>query len=221
MTEAAPNPWRSALVAAAVLGLFAVIGSALVGLTYQGTREQIHRSEREALERQLHAILPRSAFDNELVHDFFDVAAPARLGAENTRVYVARRGGEPVAFILSPVVARGYSGAILLTVGIRRDGSLAGVRVLSHKETPGLGDKIDAAKSPWILGFTGKSLNDPPLARWKVKRDGGDFDQFTGATITPRAVVRAVKQALLWYRDQGPLLLERARRQGAQENGDE
>ncbi|RMG38774.1 MAG: electron transport complex subunit RsxG [Gammaproteobacteria bacterium] len=208
MNERAPSPWRTALTAAAVLGFFAVLGSALVGVAYQGTAERIAQSEREALLRQLNAILARHEYDNDLLNDYLDVSAPKRLGAETTRVYRARRQGKPVALILSPVVAQGYSGAIDLIVGIRVDGTLAGVRVLSHKETPGLGDRIDERKSPWILGFSGKSLDEPPLSRWRVKRDGGDFDQFTGATITPRAVVAAVKEALLWYRAQGPKLFE-------------
>lgn len=208
MGEPAPNPWRTALTAAAVLGFFAILGSALVGLAYQGTAERIAQSEREALLRQLNAILPNDRYDNSLLQGYLDVSIPEALGAETTRVYRARRHGRPVAVILSPVIAQGYSGAINLTVGIRADGSLAGVRVLSHKETPGLGDRIDVEKSPWILGFTGKSLDNPPLARWRVKRDGGDFDQFTGATITPRAVVAAVKKALLWYRKQGLKLFD-------------
>ncbi len=209
MSEPAQNPWRTALTAAAVLGFFAILGSALVGLAYQGTAERIAQSEREALLRQLTAILPKDQYDNPLLQDYLDVSAPNELGTEATRVYRARRQGRPVAVILSPVIARGYSGAIDLIVGIRAGGTLAGVRVLSHKETPGLGDRIDVEKSPWILGFTGKSLDNPPLDRWRVKRDGGEFDQFTGATITPRAVVAAVKKSLLWYRKQGLKLFDR------------
>lgn len=208
MTSRVLSPWRTALTAAAVLGAFAVLGSALVGLAYEGTAERIAQSEREALLRELNAILPETRYDNRLLRDFIDVQAADELGADRTRVYRARRAGKPVAVILSPVIAQGYSGAIDLIVGIERDGTLAGVRVLSHKETPGLGDRIEVEKSPWILGFTGKSLNDPPLARWKVRRDGGAFDQFTGATITPRAVVGAVKKALLWYRRQGARLFD-------------
>jgi electron transport complex protein RnfG len=100
--------------------------------------------------------------------------------------------------VLSPVTAPGYAGDIALIVGIYADGTVAGVRVIRHKETPGLGDKIEVERNPWIQGFSGKRVGDPPLERWKVKRDGGDFDQFTGATITPRAVVAAVRRALLY-----------------------
>lgn len=101
--------------------------------------------------------------------------------------------------VLSPVAPDGYNGAIKLLVAVRTDGSLAGVRVVSHRETPGLGDPIDTDKSDWIFAFDGRSLDNPSEARWKVKRDGGDFDQFTGATITPRAVVKAVYQTLIFF----------------------
>lgn len=206
MAEGPEKPVASALIGAAVLSLFAIIGALLVGLSYEGTVERIAQNEREALLTQLNAILPATEYDNPLLQDYLDVQAPARLGAPQTRVYRARKNGQPVAVILSPVIATGYSGAINLVVGIRQDGRLAGVRVLSHRETPGLGDKIEAKRNPWILGFHDKSLQDPAPAQWKVRRDGGVFDQFTGATISPRGVVAAVKQALLYYQsEQGNL----------------
>src|SRR5690606_4959952 len=111
-------------------------------------------------------------------------------------VYRAFRGGEPVAALFNSVAPDGYSGEIRLLVGVRVDGSLSGVRVLSHKETPGLGDPIEVRHSDWITRFSGLSLENPPFERWKVRRDGGDFDQFTGATITPRAVVKATRNTL-------------------------
>jgi electron transport complex protein RnfG len=199
MAEPAPRPWVSAVIAAAVLGIFAVIGASLVGLSYEGTAERIAQNEKQALLDQLNAILPSAEYDNQLLHDYFDLQARPELGAEQTRAYRARKAGAPVAVILSPVVAKGYNGGITLVVGIRADGSLAGVRALSQKETPGLGDKIDIQKSNWILGFNGKSLDNPSEDKWKVRRDGGDFDQFTGATITPRGVVAAVHKALVYY----------------------
>ena len=106
------------------------------------------------------------------------------------------KGDQPSALILPVTAPDGYSGAIHLLVGIFADGRLAGVRVLGHKETPGLGDKIELAKNPWVLAFNGKSLSDPGEAGWGVKKDQGVFDQFAGATITPRAVVKAVHHAL-------------------------
>jgi electron transport complex protein RnfG len=200
------------LISGLLLGAFGVLGAGLVGLSHEGTAERIARNERQALLDQLHVLVPERDIDNKLLSDVIEVSDVELLGTETTRVYRARRDGKPVAAVLSPVVTRGYSGPIQLIVAIRADGSLAGTRVLAHRETPGLGDKIDAERSSWILGFAGRSLDDPPVAGWKVKRDGGEFDQFTGATVTPRAVVRGVKSALEYFaahRDQ--LFIEVAR----------
>ncbi|NCC28094.1 MAG: RnfABCDGE type electron transport complex subunit G, partial [Gammaproteobacteria bacterium] len=109
---------------------------------------------------------------------------------------------------LDPVVPDGYAGPIQLLVSVLRDGSVGGVRVLFHHETPGLGDKIEERKSDWVLSFDGKSLSNPTPERWAVKRDGGEFDQFTGATITPRAIVHAVKNTLIYVQQQGDALFE-------------
>ncbi|HEX6928013.1 MAG TPA: RnfABCDGE type electron transport complex subunit G, partial [Gammaproteobacteria bacterium] len=114
-------------------------------------------------------------------------------------VYRAYKDGEPVAALFTSVAPDGYSGPIYLLVGIHADGRIAGVRVLGHKETPGLGDPIEIERSDWITGFDGRSLGDPPPQQWDVERYGGVFDQFTGATITPRAVVRAVRNTLLYF----------------------
>lgn len=206
MAEAVERPWVSAVIAAGVLGIFAVIGATLVGLSYVATADRIAQNHRDMLLAQLNAILPNSEYDNTLLKDHIDIPAPPSLGKDKIRIYRARKQGKPVAVILSPVIANGYSGSIELIVGIRTNGTLAGVRVLSHKETPGLGDKIDVEKSHWILGFSGKSLDDPAEGKWKVRRDGGIFDQFTGATITPRGVVAAIKNALVYYRSNGSSL---------------
>lgn len=187
------------LISGLLLGAFGVLGAGLVGLSQQGTAERIARNERQALLDQLHVLVPPHDIDNDLLSDVIEVSALEQLGSDTTHVYRARRGGQPVALVLSPVVTQGYSGPIQLIVAIRADGSLAGARVLAHRETPGLGDKIEVERSAWILEFAGRSLNDPPPSDWKVKRDGGRFDQFTGATITPRAVVRGVKAALEYF----------------------
>jgi electron transport complex protein RnfG len=190
---------RSVLNAAAVLGLFAVLGMGLVALVHNGTAERIAANERAVLLRTLETLVPAENFDNDILADTVTVR-DFTLGTEQpVTVYRARRHGRPVAAVLSPVAPDGYNGAIRLLAAIRADGTLAGVRVIGHRETPGLGDFIDADKSGWILGFDGRSLNDPPESRWKVKRDGGDFDQFAGATITPRAVVKAVYKALVFF----------------------
>ena len=136
--------------------------------------------------------------DNALVEDTFEIQADAPLLAlrQSARGYRVRLGTEVVGVILPTTARDGYSGDIRALVGIRSDGSVAGVRVVAHKETPGLGDKVDLRKSDWVLGFTDRRLTDPLPNRWTVRKDGGDFDQFTGATVTPRAVVVATRRAL-------------------------
>ena len=190
----------SILISGALLGLFGILGAGLVGFSQDLTIDQIKENERQALLAQLGTLVPSDTFDNDMVADVIEVSDITRLGTETTRVYRAKRDGRIIAVVLSPVVTQGYSGPMQLIVGARSDGTLAGVRVLTHKETPGLGDKVEAGRSDWILDFRDRSLVSPPASRWKVKRDGGDFDQFTGATITPRAVVRGVKLALEFVR---------------------
>ena len=190
----------SIFISGALLGVFGILGAGLVGFSHDMTEARIAQNERDTLLRQLRVLIPPDQADNDIVSDVIEVSAPSQLGADLTRVYRAKRNGEIVAVVLSPVITQGYGGAIRLIVGARRDGSLTGVRVLSHRETPGLGDKIEVERSDWILGFNEKSLVSPPVSQWRVKRDGGVFDQFTGATITPRAVVRGVKAALIYIR---------------------
>lgn len=187
--------WQSALKAAALLMAFALLGALLVGLSQENTVERIAANQRAALLNQLNAITP--AHDNDLLQEPLMVQAPDQLGSDKTIVYRAWQGQQPVAAIFSPVIAQGYSGAITLIIAVKTDGTLGGVRVIEHRETPGLGDKIEHERDPWIYYFTGKHLDQPK--RWKVKRDGGDIDQFTGATITPRAVVAAVHKTLGYY----------------------
>ena len=189
--------FQSMLRSGLFLAVFAVVGVGLVALSHEGTRERIAANERAALLRSLHAVVGPEEHDNDILKDVIRVRSPTDLGTEEpVAVYRARKDGKPVAAVLTPVAPDGYNGNIRLMVGVYYDGRLAGVRVLSHQETPGLGDAIDERRSDWILGFRGRSLEDPGPERWKVKRDGGAFDQFTGATITPRAVVGAVYRAL-------------------------
>lgn len=187
------------LMAGLLLAGFGILGSGLVALTYEGTAERIAQNQREALLHEIRALVPPDTVDNDMLADTLTLHAPAQLGSAATTAYRGRRNGQPVAVVLSPVDVPGYGGPIRLIIAIRSDGTLGGVRVLSQKETPGLGDKIMLDKTDWVLGFTGTSLGKPPPNRWKVKRDGGDFDQFTGATVTPRAVVGAVKRTLEYF----------------------
>ena len=195
--------WRSVLRAGIILGLFAVLGTELVAFSYRTTAERIEENRRAVLLRSLNQLLPSQAYDNNLLGDVTTVYAHTLLGTSKpVIVYRARRGEEPVAVAFMPVAPDGYGGAIRLLVGIYADGTLAGVRVIEHKETPGLGDVIEAKRSDWILSFNGRSLTDPIPEKWKVERDGGVFDQFTGATITPRAVVKAVYNSLRFFQEQ-------------------
>jgi electron transport complex protein RnfG len=139
--------------------------------------------------RALSEILPPGSYDNHLLDNSVELRDPL-LGSQSPQTaYIALKDGKPSAVILRAIAPDGYSGAIHLLIGIQADGRLAGVRVLSHKETPGLGDKIDLAKSPWIRSFDGKSLSNPNADGWAVKRDRGQCDLFAGASITPRAGV--------------------------------
>lgn len=182
--------------------IFAIIGSGIVGLTYENTYERIKRNEQLVLLRKLNTILSPSEYDNDLLVDQIVLEKDSLLGtSEPSKAYLAYKNSKPVAIVLSPVAPNGYSGPINLLVGIYHDGTIAGVRVVKHRETPGLGDAVESQRSDWILGFAGKSLENPTSKKWKVKRDGGVFDQFTGATITPRAVVKAVHSALLYFQE--------------------
>jgi len=187
---------RSALI----LAVFAMAGVGLVALSFEGTRERIAANERAALLRSLHALVMPEEHDNDIFSDMVQVTSPDWLGTEDpVAVYRARKAGRPVAVVLTPVAPDGYKGSIRLLVGVYHEGTLAGVRIIGHQETPGLGDAVEERRSDWVHGFDGRSLQDPGSDGWKVKRDGGVFDQFTGATITPRAVVGAVYRALQYF----------------------
>ncbi len=194
-----------------VLGLVALgVTLALAG-TQLLTREEIAAQQRAAEARAYNEILPPARYDNALLDDFHLVEDRDLLGLQQPRkILVARLDGDAQAVIVPATAPDGYGGAIELIVGINADGTVAGVRVVAHKETPGLGDKIDARKSRWIDAFAGRSLGDPAPAQWAVKKDGGAFDQFTGATITPRAVTAAVRRTLQYFEANREALLAAA-----------
>ncbi|ALG66542.1 electron transport complex subunit RsxG [Beggiatoa leptomitoformis] len=197
------DKFSSPVKAMLILTFFGIIGSALVAVSYTVTKAQIAANERAVLTHHLAVLVPDNLHDNDLLSDSLQVTDAQALGiAEPVTVYRARYQGLPVAIILNVVAPDGYSGKIYLLVAIAYDGTLLGVRVVSHQETPGLGDGIEERHSNWILSFAGKSLINPLENDWKVKRDGGVFDQFSGATITPRAVVKAVHHALQYYWEQ-------------------
>lgn len=181
-----------------LLAGFALAGTLLLAGVHTVTAKQIAESERQALLTRINTLVEASRYDNNPLEDTLSLAATELNSSEPILVYRLRKQNQPVAAIFTTTTPDGYSGNIRLAVGVNADQTLAGVRVLAHKETPGLGDWIEVEKSDWILGFSGKSLQEPTEAAWAVKKDGGEFDQFTGATITPRAVVAAVKQVLVW-----------------------
>lgn len=198
------NPRRDALQGALRLAAAGLAAAALLAGVHALTRGpiavQAERAEREALA----VVLPADLHDNEPAQDRLLLRAPRWLGSEAPlRAWRARRGGRPSAIVLEAVAPDGYAGPIRLLVGVRADGRVSGVRVTAHRETPGLGDPIEAARSPWIDRLRGRALGDPPAARWTVRRDGGEFDQFAGATVTPRATLHAVRRVLQYLERHG------------------
>lgn len=197
------------------LAIFAVVTAGAIAATKIATEDLIAENILKAKTAALNEIVPESDYSNDLLNDTVKLAGISDINllgpiADNAIAYRARTSAEATAHtILLPVSAPdGYTTKIDLIVGIKADGSLAGVRVIDHKETPGLGDKIDIKKTDWILSFNGKSLTSPDVNGWAVKKDGGEFDQFSGATITPRAVVNAVKRSLEFFANNKTLLLD-------------
>ena len=202
------------------LGLFAVITGGTIAVTQALTEERIAEQAARAEAKALFEIIPESAHNNDILRDTLILPASDRLATGGPlTVWVARQDGRPVGMIMPAIAPDGYSGNIKLLVGIDLEGTVLGVRVIGHKETPGLGDRIDETvnanlhalecglgdrieirKSDWVKDFEGRSLGNPPPREWNVKKNGGVFDQFTGATITPRAVVKAVQKSLIYFR---------------------
>ena len=197
---------RESLRSGVQLALAALLATGLLAATWVLTRERITGAEHRLQMDALAIVIPADRYDNDLVADSVTVAAGPWLGQPQSTVHRARLRGQDAALVLSVVAPDGYSGDIGLLVAVDRGGRVLGVRVSRHRETPGLGDDIEAARSDWITRFTGRSLGNPDAARWAVRKDGGDFDQFAGATVTPRAVVAAVKRCLEFVARHGDAL---------------
>ena len=174
---------------------FALMGTLLLAGINAATKPRIAENERTSLLQRIEQLLAGQSYDNDPLLDSVTINDNALAGTPVT-VYRLRQQNKSVAAVYDLTTPNGYSGSIRLVIGINNDQSIGGVRVVNHRETPGLGDKIELAKNDWILSFNGKSLNNPTLEQWAVRKDGGVFDQFTGATITPRAVVAAVHRTL-------------------------
>jgi electron transport complex protein RnfG len=188
------------VISAVALGAFSILGLGLVALISSATEDKIAMNERQSLLQGLKQLVPENLYDNDIVADHILISDLNSHLKTPTAIYRARKNGQPIAAVITAIAPDGYNGDIKLLVGILEDGTLSGVRVVGHKETPGLGDKIESSRSDWILSFSGKSLINLTDQEWAVKRDGGVFDQFAGATITPRAVVNRVKLTLQYFK---------------------
>ena len=189
---------------AAILFVFVIVFTGLLSAAYQWTKPAIEASAAEEKMKLVNEVLPRSDYDNALLDDTLALPATPELGlAEPSTLYRARRGGQPVALLFEAVAPDGYAGKIRLLIALRADGTVAGVRVTQHKETPGLGDYIEPKKDkdkahPWIGQFQNLVITQTVDKDWKVRKDGGRFDYHAGATVTPRAIIKAVYKAVQW-----------------------
>lgn len=180
---------------AAILGGFCLGFGIVLAVTAQITSDAIQQRAEDDKQNSLAQVIPPGLHDNNPV-----AAAITVTGAEGKPVTVYRAmRNRRVTAVAYEIAGSGYAGEIKLMLGVDAEGRILGVRALAHKETPGLGDKIEPAKSDWITRFTGLSLGAPPADKWKVKKDGGQFDQFSGATITPRGVVKAIRGGLEFF----------------------
>ncbi|NOH49806.1 electron transport complex subunit RsxG [Vibrio rotiferianus] len=178
------------------LAIFACATTGLVALTQYLTKDQIKLQEQKQLLSVLNQVIPEEMHDNNLVAACTMVSAPDLGTVHSMPTYIATKDGQPTAMAIESIAPDGYNGEIKIITGIDNQGKILGTRILSHQETPGLGDKIDLRVTDWILSFTGKQVTESNWNSWRVRKDGGDFDQFTGATITPRAVVKAVRNTV-------------------------
>ena len=201
-----PSTFQSAVRAAIGLGLFAILTAGLVALVQTNTSERIAEQEKKARLAALYALVPESLRSNDLLADSYVLSYQ---GVER-EVFLAKKDARTTSLIFPWTAPDGYTAPIELLIAVGIDGELIGVRVLTHKETPGLGDKIELSKSDWILSFNEKSLSNTDTEAWNVKKDGGEFDQLTGATITPRAIVLAVYDALTFFETHQDQLLSQA-----------
>ena len=182
------------------LAAIAAVCTTLVAATYAITADRIAANEQSWLEQNLQPVLAGLTFDGSVGESRLTIAAPHGLpGSDHATVYRVHSGQSPVAALYVVSARDGYSGPIRLLVGVGVDGRIAGVHVLAHRETPGLGDLVETSKSGWVRQFAGRSLGDPAVEDWRIERDGGAFDQLTGASVTPRAIVKAVRQTLEYH----------------------
>ena len=182
------------------LAVIGAICAALVATTFMQTKDRIAANEKAWLEKSLKPALAGLSFDGGISESVLIIPAPHELpGPDDVMVYRVYSDSQPVAALFAVTARDGYAGPIRILVGIEYDGTVTGIRILKHRETPGLGDRIVSARSDWVFQFDGRSLSDPKLERWALKTDGGMFDQLSGASVTPRAVIKAVRETLIYF----------------------
>lgn len=182
------------------LAIIAALCTALVALTYTATAERIEANEQAWLERSLQPALSGLFFDSGVTESIITIPPPHELpGTDAAVIYRVYADAAPVAALFVISARDGYAGPIRILVGVDVGGAVTGVHVLEHRETPGLGDRVESGKSDWVKQFDGRSLGDPAPAGWAIKRDGGQFDQLTGASVTPRAIVKAIRDTLVYF----------------------
>ena len=181
------------------LFILILICTVMITITVELTHETIAENRKRTVLKVIDDIIP-SPYDNDPLQEETTLLDPSVFGSTRpVSVYTARQGTRIQGFVFIPVLATGYSGPIKLAVGVHRDGSLSGVRVMEQHETRGLGDAVDQRQSDWIFGFRGRSFDNTPAERWDVRSDGGDFDRLSGATITSRGVINRVRDVLEYY----------------------
>jgi len=202
MTHSAPS-YKSSLTQSIIgLVIFAVITAGVVSFTRLMTTERINKNQAQAEAKVLYSLAPADQYKLNLEQPLVLPAAPQLGHNQPFTAHLATQNGQPALIILPLTAKDGYTGDINLLVALSLLGEIKGVSVVNHRETPGLGDRIEERKSDWLKQFAGRSLSNPNISDWAVKKDGGEFDQFTGATITPRAVVNVIKRSLLWQQNQ-------------------
>jgi electron transport complex protein RnfG len=190
----------SILKSGATLAVIAAVCTALVAATFHVTKDRIAANDKALLEQSLQPALSGIIYEGSVSESRLVIAPPHDLpGSEAALIYRVYVGGKPVAALFVVTARDGFSGPIRILLGVSIDGVVTGLRILNHRETPGLGDKIESKRSDWVHQFAGRSLDNPAVAQWAIRRDGGEFDALTGASVTPRAVVKAMRDTLIYF----------------------
>ncbi len=194
--------FKKVSITATAMIIFSLLASTALSISYFVTKTPIEESDAKAKRTFLNQVIPSNLYDNNLVKDTISVEPSPLIGnKKNIDVYRAKKNNQVIAVIIETIAPDGYSGEIKTLVGIDREDKILGVRVIIHKETPGLGDYIEIEKSQWIKNFDLKSLGKMTEKEWAVKKDGGSFDYVSGATITSRAVIKSTYKSLLYVKE--------------------